>query len=73
MKPGNDSKPYRASLENTLMLWILGAAQILVWFVLKFVFHKGGFVNTLLLGGISFLVVQFAAERRARFQRHPSE
>jgi ABC-type iron transport system FetAB permease component len=51
------------------MLWVVGLALIVIWFVLKFILHHGGFVHMLLIGGISILVVQFAAERRTRYQR----
>jgi hypothetical protein len=50
------------------MLWILGAALIAFWFVLKVILHKGGFSHILLIGGISLLIIQFAAYRRAN---HP--
>lgn len=54
------------------MLWILGAALIAVWFVLKFILNKGGFSHILLLTGISLLIVQFAAYRRANYQKNSS-
>ena len=55
------------------MLWILGAGLIVVWFVLKIVFHKGEFIHILLLTGISLLIIQFAAYRKAQYQRNSSE
>jgi len=55
------------------MLWIFAAVLFLLWFVLKFLFHHSGYVHLLLLCGISCFVVQFAAERRTRYQRHPSD
>ena len=51
------------------MLWILGVGLLIVWFLLKVLFHKGGFVHILLLGGISLLIIQYAAYRRSRYQR----
>lgn len=54
------------------MLWILGGALIAIWFVLKFILHKGGFSHILLLSGISLLIVQIAAYRRANYQRNSS-
>ncbi len=51
------------------MLWILGAGFIVLWFLLKVFLHKGGFVHILLLGGISLLIIQFAAYRKSRYQR----
>lgn len=51
------------------MLWILGGVLIAFWFVLKFILHKGGFIHILLLIGISLLVIEFAAYRKARHHR----
>ncbi|MGI9167042.1 MAG: hypothetical protein ACR2G5_11785 [Pyrinomonadaceae bacterium] len=51
------------------MLWILGAGFIVLWFLLKVLMHKGGFVHILLLSGISLLIIQFAAYRKSRYQR----
>lgn len=51
------------------MLWILGAGLIVLWFLLKSLLHKGGFVHILLLTGISLLIIEFAAYRRSRYQR----
>ena len=48
------------------MLWILGGGLIAVWFVLRVILDKGGFTHILLLTGISLLIVEFAAYRRAR-------
>lgn len=50
-------------------MWIAGSLLLVVWFILKFVFHKGGFVHILLLTGISILVIQLVAHRKARYQR----
>jgi hypothetical protein len=54
------------------MLWIFGLALIACWFVLKVILHKGGFSHILLLAGISLLIIQFAAHRRANYQKNPS-
>ena len=51
------------------MLWTIGAALIALWLILRFIVHKGGFIHILLLGGISLLIIQFAAYRKARYQR----
>jgi hypothetical protein len=55
------------------MLWVVGGALVVVWFILKFFFHQSGYVHFMLAGGISLLVVQFAAERRTKYQRSPRE
>jgi uncharacterized membrane protein len=54
------------------MLWILGGTLIAVWFVLTVFLHKSGFSHILLLSGISLLIVQFAAYRRANYQKNSS-
>lgn len=54
------------------MLWILGAGLIAFWLVLKFILLQGGFIHILLVAGISLLVVQFAAYRRANYQKPSS-
>lgn len=51
-------------------MWIVGSILLVVWFVLKFVFNKGGFVHILLLTGISILVIQLVAHRKTRYQRN---
>jgi|GraSoiStandDraft_41_1057321.scaffolds.fasta_scaffold27980_5 hypothetical protein len=51
------------------MLWVAGAGFLFVWFILKFLLHKGGFIHVLLLTAISLFVVQFAAYRKTRYQK----
>jgi len=55
------------------MLWVVGGALIVVWFFLKFLFHQTGYVHLILVGGISLLVIQFAAERRTKYKGSPRE
>ena len=47
------------------MIWIIGIALALIWFVQKFILHKGGFIHILLLCAIAVLVIQWVAKRRA--------
>ena len=47
------------------MLWLIGIALVLIWFVEKFILHRGGFIHILLLCAISILVIQWVARRRA--------
>ena len=47
------------------MIWVIGIALAVIWFVQKFIFHKGGFVHMLLLCAIAVLVIQYVAHRRA--------
>jgi len=51
-------------------MWIVGSGLLVVWFIVKFVFHKGGFVHIFLLAGISILVIQIVAHRKTRYQRN---
>ncbi|HKR58510.1 MAG TPA: hypothetical protein VJS64_02155 [Pyrinomonadaceae bacterium] len=51
-------------------MWIVGSGLLVVWFILKFVFHKGGFVHMFLLAGISILIIQLVAYRKTRYQRN---
>lgn len=46
---------------------------MLVWFILKFVLHKGGFVHILLLTAISVAVVQFITYRKTRYHTPSTE
>lgn len=48
------------------MLYYIGSFLLLIWFVLKFVMHRGGFVHTLLLAGIGVIAVQFVQHLRTR-------
>jgi hypothetical protein len=50
-------------------MWLVSALLFVIWFVLKFLLHKGGFVHILLLGAISIFVVQLIAYRKTRYQR----
>ena len=50
-------------------MWVVSAILFIVWFILKFLLHKGGFVHILLLSAISVFVVQLIAYRKTRYQR----
>ncbi len=50
-------------------MWALSGLLFIVWFVLKFLLHKGGFIHILLLTAISIFVVQFIAYRKTRYHR----
>jgi hypothetical protein len=54
------------------MLWLIGSGLLVIWLVLKFLFHQGGFVHVLFLCGVSVLVVQFAAYRKTQYQKTSS-
>lgn len=48
------------------MLYYIGSLFLIIWLVLKFGMHKGGFVHTLLLTGLGFMAVQFVQHLRTR-------
>lgn len=48
------------------MLHYIGLFFLIVWFVLKFLLHKGGFIHTLLLAAIGCFAVQFVQWLRTR-------
>ena len=48
------------------MLYYIGLAFLIAWFILKFVLLKGGFIHTLLLGAIGCITVQFVQHMRTR-------
>lgn len=50
-------------------MWVVSAGIVMIWLVLKFVLHKGGFIHILLLLGISIFVVQLIAYRKTRYHR----
>lgn len=45
-------------------LWILGAILFVIWFVLKFLLHKSGYVHAILLTAVALFVVQLVQDRR---------
>ena len=48
------------------MLWYTGSLLLLIWFVLKFVLHKGGGIHVLFFLALSFYLIQLAQDRRTR-------
>ena len=54
------------------MMWAVVAVLMAIWFVLKFVLHKGGFVHIILLTAISVFVVQLIAHRKTQYQKNSS-
>jgi len=53
-------------------MWMVTGTLLLVWFILKFALHKGGYVHILLVAAISVAVVQFMAYRKTRYHRNPA-
>jgi hypothetical protein len=56
-----------------IQMWIAFTILMAVWFVLKFILHKGGYVHILVIGAISVLVVQLIAERKTQHHRTSNE
>jgi len=53
-------------------MWFVVSGLMAVWFILKFVLHKGGYVHMLLIAAISIAVVQLIADRKARYHKTPT-
>lgn len=51
------------------MLWKIGAGLLMLWFILTFALHKGGYVHIILIGAISVLVIQLIAYRKTQYQK----
>ena len=47
-------------------LRIPGVILLVIWFVLKVLLRKGGYVHAILLTAIALFVVQFVQDRRTR-------
>lgn len=50
-------------------MWLVSGLILLVWIILKFALHKGGFVHILLITALSVAGVQFIADRKTRYHR----
>jgi Flp pilus assembly protein TadB len=48
------------------MLWITGSLLLIIWFIARFLLHKGGMVHLLVIGALIFFVIQFAQDRRTK-------
>ena len=47
-------------------LYVLTVVFLTVWFVLKFVLHKSGYVHAILFTASAFFLVQLVQDRRTR-------
>jgi hypothetical protein len=50
-------------------MWTVSTGLLVVWFILKFIMHKGGYVHILLIAAISILGVQLIASRKTRYHK----
>jgi hypothetical protein len=53
-------------------MWFVSGALLIVWFILKFVLHKGGFIHVLLITSISLFVIELLGYRNKRYHRTSS-
>jgi hypothetical protein len=52
------------------MLWFAGSIVVVLWLVLKFLFHKSGMVHVWLMIAVSIYLIQFVQDRRTKaYQR----
>jgi uncharacterized membrane protein len=56
------------------MMWMISAGLVLLWAVLTFVLHKGGYVHIIVIGAISIFVVTLIGYRKAQYhKRHAGD
>ena len=53
-------------------MWVLSAGLLVVWFILKFFLHKGGFVHMFLIASLTVFGVQLLAHRKTRYHKTPT-
>ncbi len=51
------------------MLWKVSAGLALLWALLTFVLHKGGYVHIILIGAVSIFFVHFVAYRKIQYHK----
>ena len=54
-------------------MWRAFAILMVLWFILKFVLHKGGYVHMILIAAIAIMVVEVIAQRNARYHQTSDE
>ena len=50
-------------------MWIAFSILMAVWFVLKVILHKGGYVHIILIAAVSILVVKLIAIRKTQYHK----
>jgi hypothetical protein len=50
-------------------MWVLSSLILLVWFILKFLLHKGGYVHILLMLSLTMFGVQVLAYRKTQYHK----
>ena len=52
------------------MLWFVGSMVVVLWLVLRFIFHKSGMIHICLMIAASIFLIQFVQDRRTKaYQR----
>ena len=51
-------------------MWVISSLILLIWFILKFLLHKGGYVHILLILALSMFVVQVLAYRKTQYHKN---
>jgi uncharacterized membrane protein len=59
-------------LEKVSKMWVFNILILIIWFVFKFVLHKGGYIHILLITAITIFVIQFLGYRKTRYHRTSS-
>jgi hypothetical protein len=54
-------------------MWLIGSVILAIWFILKFLLHKGGYVHLLLILSLSMYGVQILADRKTRYHRNAAK
>jgi hypothetical protein len=54
-------------------MWVAFTILMVIWAVLKFVLHKGGYIHMFLIAALSILVVQLIADQKLRNYKRDSE
>ena len=50
-------------------MWLAFTILMVLWFILKVLLHKGGYVHMFLVAAIAILVVRLIAQRKAQYHK----
>jgi len=50
-------------------MWVISGALALLWAILTFVLHKGGYVHIILIGAVSIFVVKLIGHRNTQYHK----
>jgi uncharacterized membrane protein len=71
--PGSEVIGLIRKWEGFAQMRVLTAALFVVWFILKFFLHKGGYVHMFLIVSLSIFVVKLLAYRKTQYHKTSSE